>query len=171
VDGKSAIYREQLLHSGVLGNRKGILVVEKDTFKPISFTDYSEETLNVRAEYRSGEVEVITNTGAKNIKLESDFCLDVFSIEMILRIIPLKIGYSIQCQAFNAILESKVDIYIEVLEKEAVQNGSGNYSVAWKVKVRFGDTVQLYWIDTDQKELLKQSSQIGEGKQLEFRRS
>jgi hypothetical protein len=171
VDGKLAILREQVLRSKVIGNRRGITIVERDSFKPISYTDYSGENPNIRALYMSGEVEVTTSTGVKIIQLECDSCLDVFSIEMILRVVPLKSGYSMQCHAFNAILESEVDIYIEVQEKEAVHRGEGNYSNAWKIKVGFEDVIQYYWIDTEQKSLLKQSSQIGEEKQLEFKRS
>ncbi|MDX8342236.1 hypothetical protein [Rossellomorea sp. YZS02] len=105
----------------------------------------------------------------KTIKLHGD-CVDTFSVELILRVLPLKSGYSLQLNGFNATLESEVDIHIQVVESERVKRGLDDFVDAWKVKTYFGETLQYYWIDPANKELLKQSSQIGDGLVLEFRR-
>ena len=40
INGRDAIERVQTLNSEMLGNKKGITIMEKAAFKPISFTDY-----------------------------------------------------------------------------------------------------------------------------------
>ncbi|KAA0563525.1 hypothetical protein F0342_11970 [Bacillus sp. CH30_1T] len=155
--------------SDILGNRKGITIIEKSTFKPISFTDYLNGNQNVRAEYGYDDVHITIGDERKTIKLNGN-CFDTFSVELILRVLPLKSGYSLRLNGFNATLESDVAIYIQVLELERVNRGLGDFVDAWKVKTNFGDTVQFYWVDTRRTELLKQSSEIGDGLILEFRR-
>ncbi|MGM0842824.1 MAG: hypothetical protein ACQEWE_18970 [Bacillota bacterium] len=169
INGRDAIEREQTLISDVLGNRKGITIIEKSSVRPISFTDYLNGNLNVRAEYGNDEVHITSGDDRKTIKLKGN-CFDTFSIELILRVLPLKAGYSLHLNGFNATIESDVAIYIQVLELERVNRGLGDIVDAWKVKTNFGDTIQFYWIDITRKELLKQSSEIGDGLILEFRR-
>ncbi len=169
IDGREAIEREQTLNSDVLGDRKGITIMEKATCKPISFTDYSNGSHLVKAEYDEAGVHISIGNSKKTIKLHGD-CVDTFSVELILRVLPLKSGYSLQLNGFNATLESEVDIHIQVVESERVKRGLDDFVVAWKVKTYYGETLQYYWIDPANKELLKQSSQIGDGLVLEFRR-
>ncbi|TMU85043.1 hypothetical protein FGG79_14210 [Bacillus sp. BHET2] len=170
VDGKSAIKRVQTLTSDLLGNRKGVTVVERTSFKPISFTDYINNQIRMKAVYRDGEVHVVANDDLKIIKLKSDGCVDTFSIELVLRVIPFTSGFFMKLKGFNSTIESEIPIRIEVLELESIHKGEGIITDAWKVKTYFGDTLQYYWIDSEHKELLKQSSYIGEGRVLEFRR-
>jgi hypothetical protein len=169
INGRDAIERVQTLNSDVLGNRKGITIIEKTTFRPISFTDYVNGTQQVKAEYSDEGVHISIKDNEKSIKLNGDF-VDTFSVELILRVLPLKSGYSLRLNGFNATLESEVDIHIQVVDSERVNRGFDDFVDAWKVKTYFGDTLQYYWIDSASKELLKQSSQIGDGLVLEFRR-
>jgi hypothetical protein len=169
INGREAIEREQTLTSDILGNRKGITIIEKSSFRPFSFTDYLNGIQNVRAEYGFDGVHITNGDDEKTIKPKVD-CFDTFSVELILRVLPLKSDFSLRLNGFNATIESEVDIYIQVLELESVNKGLGDFVDAWKVKTNFGDTVQYYWIDTTNKELLKQSSQIGDELILEFRR-
>ncbi|MCA1057649.1 hypothetical protein LCL96_01800 [Rossellomorea aquimaris] len=169
INGRDAIERAQTLNSEMLGNKKGITIMEKAAFKPISFTDYLNDSQQLKAEYGNEGVHITIEDNKNTIKLNGDY-VDTFSVELILRVLPLKSGYSLQLDGFNATLESEVDIYIQVVELEQVKRGFEEFVDAWKVKTYFGETLQYYWIDPASKELLKQSSQIGEGLVLEFRR-
>jgi hypothetical protein len=169
INGQDAIERVQTLASDVLGNRKGITIIEKATCKPISFTDYVKGSQHVKAEYGDEGVHIVLENSEKTVKLNGDY-VDTFSVELILRVLPLKSGYSLQLNGFNATLEAEVDIHIQVVESERVKRGFDEFIDAWKVKTYFGEILQYYWIDSDNKELLKQSSEIGDGLILEFRR-
>ncbi len=169
INGLEAIEREQTLNSDILGNRTGITIIKKATLKPISFTDYLDGIQHVKAEYGDKGVHITIKDSEKTIKLNGDY-VDTFSVELILRVLPLKSGYSLQLDGFNATLESEVDVHIQVVELERVKRGFKDFVDAWKVKTYFGNTLQYYWIDPSSKELLKQSSQIGDGLVLEFRR-
>lgn len=169
VDGQEVIEREQTLSSDILGNRKGIMVVEKSSFKPISFINFSDGIENLRAKYGDEVVYITSGKESKKVELIEN-CFDTFSVELILRVLPLKLDYSVQLNGFNATIGSDVNIYIQVLGLESVKRYSGEYVDAWKVKTYFGETIQYYWIDTTNKELLKQSSLIEKGLILEFRK-
>ncbi|RBP04446.1 hypothetical protein [Rossellomorea aquimaris] len=169
INGREAIERVQKLNSDILGNRKGITIIEKATFRPVSFTDYLNGSQHVKAEYGDEGVHITNKDTEKTFELIGNY-FDTFSVELILRVLPLKAGYSLQLDGFNATLESKVDIHIQVVELERVKRGVEDFVEAWKVKTYFGETLQYYWIDSASKELLKQSSQIGDGLVLEFRR-
>ncbi|RIW30409.1 hypothetical protein D3H55_16885 [Bacillus salacetis] len=168
-DGRNAIERIQLLSSEVLGNRKGVTVVEKAAFQPISFTDYVDEIMNLKAEYKNGIVNITTEAGEVS-RFDATGCFDSFSVELILRALPLEAGYSAAFKAFNATIKAVVEINLEVLQSEKIRKSKDELTDAWKVKTCFGETVQYYWVDPVNKELLKQSSDIGKGVILEFRR-
>lgn len=169
INGREAIERVQTMNSDVLGNRQGITIIEKTTFSPISFTDYVNGIQHVKAEYGDEGVHIALKDSEKNIKLNGCY-VDTFSVELILRVLPFKSGFSLQMNGFNATLESEVDIHIQVVEAEHIKRGFDEFVDAWKVKTYFGEILQYYWIDPVNKELLKQSSQIGDGLILEFRR-
>jgi hypothetical protein len=166
--GGEAIERTQILTSGVLGNRKGVTVVEKDSFQPISFTDYVDEEIHVKAEYKDGTVHISKEGKVSRFNAKDYF--DSFSVELILRVLPLDHAYSTTFNAFNVLNETEVEITIQVIKSEKIKRDNDEVVNAWKVKTCFGETVQYYWIDTIHKELLKQSSKIGDGVILEFRR-
>ncbi|MBH9964830.1 hypothetical protein [[Bacillus] enclensis] len=167
-DGKEVIEREQALTSDILGNRKSITIVEKASFKPVSFTDYIDDVQSVKASYGDNTVSIEKEGKQYNKTLPG--CYDTFSVEMILRALPLRSRYTLDFNGFNAVSESEVTVRITVAEEERSKKGPGEFVDAWKVKTYFGETLQYYWIDTVSKELLKQSSLVGEGLTLEFRR-
>lgn len=145
INGRKAIERVQTLNSDIIGNRKSNTVIEKATCNPISFTDYLNGSQHVKAEYSDEEVHISIKDSEKTINLNG-YYVDTFSVELILRVLPLKSGYSLQLKGFNAILESEVDIHIQVVESERVNRGFDEYIDAWKVKTYFGETLQYYWI-------------------------
>jgi hypothetical protein len=166
---REAIERTQTLNSDVLGNRKSITLVDKSSFRPISFTDYSGDIQTLRATYDDNEVTITGSNKEEKVKLVNN-CFDTFSVEVILRTLPLEPGYSLKINCFNATLGKEVAVNIRVLGSEQVLRYPDEYTDAWKVETYFGETLQYYWIDTLHKELLQQSSVIGEGLVLEFRR-
>ncbi|QTC42997.1 hypothetical protein I7V34_07080 [Bacillus sp. V3] len=167
-DGKEVIEREQSLTSDILGNRKSITIVEKASFKPVSFIDYIEDVQTVKASY--GNKSVSIEKERKQYTKMLSGCYDTFSVEMILRALPLRSRYTLEFNGFNAVSESEVTVRISVAEEERSKKGPGEFVDAWKVKTYFGETLQYYWIDTVNKDLLMQSSQVGDGLTLEFRR-
>ena len=169
INGKEAIERTQTLNSDILGNRKSITLVDKYSLKPISFTDYSGEIITLRAAYDDQVVHITIPDKEETVKLVNN-CFDTYSIELLLRALPLKLGYSLKLNCFNATLGLEVSVRINVIGSEKVLRDSKEYIDAWKVETYFGETLQYYWVDTFHNELLKQSSLIGEGLILEFRR-
>ncbi|MGD6801835.1 hypothetical protein FZC79_15520 [Rossellomorea vietnamensis] len=169
VNGHKAIERVQTLSSPIIGNRKGVTVVDRHTLKPISFTDFVDGVQKHKALYKNDAVHITDDNNRESVQtLNHSF--DTFSVEMILRVLPLKEGFSIEFQGFNPASASAVDIYVETAEMERVKRNSLEMANAWKVKTFYGETLQYYWIDNVQRELLKQSSDIGEGITMEFRR-
>ncbi|XXM72487.1 hypothetical protein ACQ0QQ_00895 [Lysinibacillus sphaericus] len=168
IDGKDVIERVQSLTSDVLGNRKTITIVEKATFKPVSFSDYINDVQTVKASYGDQTIEIEKKGRLYTKKLSG--CYDTFSVEMIIRVLPLRTGYAINFYGFNPVTESEIAVSISVLKKESIKRSSGEFTDTWKVKVYFGETLQYYWVDIVNKELLKQSSRVGDGLTLEFRR-
>ncbi|MFZ3579228.1 hypothetical protein [Virgibacillus sp. DJP39] len=168
LNGQQVIHREQVLTSDLLGDRKGITIVERNSFKPVSYSSYLDGK-EVKCVYKGDYVQIRNNTQEKSILLKDKHSFDSFSVEMILRILPLKLEYATSFNAFKTSIESEIKIQIQVVGKEPIGKGENICSESWKVKTYFGDTFQYYWISVESKKLIKQSSQIGEGLLLEFR--
>ncbi len=169
VNGQKAIERVQILSSHIIGHRKGVTIVDRQSLKPISFTDFVDGVQKHKAVYKNDVVHLTDEHNRKSVQAISNF-YDTFSVELILRVLPLEESYSIGFQGFNPVSASAVDIYVETAGLERVKRNSAELVDAWKVKTFFGDTLQYYWIDTSHRELLKQSSEIGEGITMQFRR-
>ncbi|MFD1738862.1 hypothetical protein ACFSCX_20315 [Bacillus salitolerans] len=167
-DGFEFIQREQVLTSDVLGDRKGITVVEKNSFKPISYTSYSNGKVDIKTIYFDEKVQITKKSQEKYIYLTDKEVFDSFSVEMILRVLPLEVGYMASLNAFKTPIESEIKITVEVVGKELINNGEDILLDSWKLKTYFGETFQYYWVSEKSKELLKQSSQIEDGVFLEF---
>jgi hypothetical protein len=169
IDDRKCIERTQIMSSKSLGNRKSITLLEKPSLRPISFSDYSEEIQTLKAKYENDRVHISRSDTEEIVNLTNS-CYDTFSVELLMRTLPLELGYSLKLHCFNATLVSEVVVNISVIGSEEVLRCPGEYVEAWKVETYFDETLQYYWVDSVNKELLKQSSLIGEGQILEFRR-
>lgn len=169
IHGRKVIKREQILDSKVMGNRQDITIVERESFKPVSYFSYTDD-LQIEAMYQNHQVLIRKGTEKKTIQLNNQGCFDSFSVEMLLRILPLQTGHTFRLHAFHAHAEQEMMIQIEVEGKEEVTAGKNNLSTAWKVKTCFGTKPQYYWIDGMTREILKQAASVGKGVHLEFRR-
>ncbi|MGD6965695.1 hypothetical protein ACQCVP_04650 [Rossellomorea vietnamensis] len=95
VNGHEAIERVQTLSSSIIGNRKGVTVVDRHTLKPISFTDFVDGVQKHKALYKNDAVHITDENNRESVQtLNHSF--DTFSVEMILKVLPLKEGYSIE---------------------------------------------------------------------------
>ncbi|CAG9608732.1 DUF3108 domain-containing protein [Pseudoneobacillus rhizosphaerae] len=168
--GKDLLYRKQRLIflNPNKPNRTVNVTLHLPTFEPLACTDHGQR--NVYLDYHSNEVEVafeeegIENT---NKHVLEDGVFDLFSIELILRLLPLENGYKNEIKAFNHMVNDTVIVRIEVLGLEKIFDGAREVD-AWCVSVYIGESLQTYWVSKDLKELLKQSVKIGDGVFFEF---
>jgi hypothetical protein len=149
-------------------NRTVNLTLQLPTFEPLSCTDFGQR--NVYLEYQSNEVVVaFEEEGLEKTKKHSleDGVFDLFSVELLLRLLPLEMGFKNEIKAFNHMVNDTVNVRIEVVGLENVFDGERDVD-AWCVPVWLGDHLQTYWLSKDSKELLKQSVKIGDGVLFEF---
>jgi hypothetical protein len=164
---RNLLFREQELrfNDPKKANRTVNLILQLPTFAPVSCKDFSHK--RVQLTYNSDGVEVLTeDEGEKVYPLEVGV-FDLFSVELVLRVLPLEIGYKTQLKAFNHMVNDTVLVRIEVIELHKVWNGERLVD-AWCVPVFIGEQLQTYWISKDKSELLKQSVKLGENKFFEF---
>jgi hypothetical protein len=168
--GKDLLYRKQelIFSDPNKPNRTVNLTLQLPTFEPLTCTDLGQR--NVYLDYHSNDVVVsFEEEGmAKAIKhaLE-DGVFDLFSVELLLRLLPLEMGYKNEVKAFNHMVNDTVIVRIEVIDLEKLFDGEREVD-AWCVPVYMGENLQTYWVSKDSKELLKQSVQIGDGVFFEF---
>ncbi|MGG4547592.1 hypothetical protein ABER02_07360 [Rossellomorea marisflavi] len=127
------------------------------TNRPLSVEDSGG---GVRAVYAGDHVIIEREGGERRISLHH-VPVDTFSVELLLRTLPLEGGYVQSFHAFNVLKEEE-----QLIEIHADEQPDGSF----KVRVEFGAMTQWYWIRTDTRELLKQSSEPAPGLEMEFRR-
>jgi hypothetical protein len=167
---KDLLYRKQelIFSDPNKPNRTVNLTLQLPTFEPLTCTDLGQR--NVYLDYHSNEVEVaFKEEGIEKTKKHSleDGVFDLFSVELLLRLLPLEVGYKNEIKVFNHMVNDTVIVRIEVLGIEKVFDGEWEVD-AWCVPVFIGDNLQTYWVSKDTKELLKQSVKIGDGVFFEF---
>lgn len=81
IHGRKVIKREQILDSKVMGNRQDITIVERESFKPVSYFSYTDD-LQIEAMYQNHQVLIRKGTEKKTIQLNNQGCFDSFSVEM-----------------------------------------------------------------------------------------
>lgn len=163
------ICREQELFSEVLGNRSIRIKLSGENFTPIDFIEYQDGIMQVSAVYSGDEVKTSKDDVIQIFEL-SEGCIDVFSVELLMRTLPLAKGSVVSLKGFSAVSLTEINIGILPMKMEWIRKESGICVEVLKVKVTFGSRVQHYWMDMEKKELLKQSSEISKGLYLEFRR-
>lgn len=168
--GKDLLYRKQelIFFDPNKPNRTVNLTIQLPTFEPLTCTDISQR--NVYLDYLSNEVDVAFEEEGiektKNHPLE-DGVFDLFSVELLLRLLPLEMGYKNELKAFNHMVNDTILVGIEVNGLEKIFDGEREVD-AWCVPVYLGENLQTYWVSKDSKELLKQSVTIGNGVFFEF---
>lgn len=173
VDGKPALERIQRVESELLGTFSHTTTVYHETFAPIWHWDdiggqtveveYSEFGISGNVEYDDGETEPIA------ISL-GDAVFDLFSVEMILRLLPLSNDFEASLQAFHPSQQKIIKIQLKVVNRELVYAGNDKMDDAWVVEMQFGNETRpyQYWIGAQSKALLKQSSTTANGLVLQF---
>lgn len=168
--GKDLLYRKQelIFSDPNKPNRTVNLTIQLPTFEPLTCTDIGQR--NVYLDYLSNKVEVAFEEDGiektKNHALE-DGVFDLFSVELLLRLLPLEMGYKNELKAFNHMVNDTILVGIEVNGLEKIFDGEREVD-AWCVPVYMGENLQTYWVSKDSKELLKQSVKIGNGIFFEF---
>jgi hypothetical protein len=168
--GKDLLYRKQelMFSNPNKPNRTVNLTVQLPTFEPLTCTDLGQR--NVYLDYHSNVVEVaFEDEGIEKTKKHSleDGVFDLFSVELLLRLLPLEMGYKNEIKVFNHMVNDTVIVRLEVLGLEKIFDGEREVD-AWCVPVYIGGNLQTYWVSKDTKELLKQSVKIGDGVFFEF---
>ncbi|MEW8976419.1 MAG: hypothetical protein AB2741_09600, partial [Exiguobacterium sp.] len=166
---QSILVREQKLVSEKIGNRAIRLTIDAEDYTPLEFVEYQDGVQTVHALYRADAV-VITRGNEKSVLSIHAETVDLFSIELLLRALPLTVDSTFSFNGFSAVSGREVPIQVNPLRNELLTTESGKNVETLCVHVTFGERVQYYWIDPVKRELLKQSSQIADGVSLEFRR-
>ena len=166
---QSILVREQELVSEKIGNRTIRLMMDAESYAPLEFVEYQAGVQTVHALYRADEV-VITRGNEQSVLPIRKKSVDLFSIELLLRVLPLAVDSTLSFSGFSAVSGREVPIQVQPLRYDLLMTESGEHLETLCVHVAFGERVQYYWIDPVKRELLKQSSQIADGISLEFRR-
>lgn len=166
---QSILVREQELVSEKIGNRTIRLTMDAESYAPLEFVEYQEGVQTVHALYRTDEV-VITRGNEQSVLPIRTKSVDLFSIELLLRVLPLAVDSTLSFSGFSAVSGREVPVQVQPLRYDLLMTESGEHVETLCVHVAFGERVQYYWIDPVKRELLKQSSQIADGISLEFRR-
>lgn len=173
VDGKPALERIQKVESELLGTFSHTTTVYRDTFAPIwHWDDIGGQTIEI--EYSdlgiSGNVELADGTSEAIALSLSEPVFDLFTVEMILRLLPLAEDYEASLQAYHPSQQELLTVLLKVVDRELVYAGDDQMDEAWIVETKFGDTTRpyRYWIGTKSKALLKQSSTTEQGVVLQF---
>jgi hypothetical protein len=167
---RPALRRTQILKSDTLGNRTAQSIVFQETFLPYSHCDITE-TYKISIAYQGntvvGEKQL---PGGKLIPINDEIEFPVFdshSIEMIIRVLPLANDYVAQIPIYHAVRRAQMSVTVHVLGRETVKDAQGLVDT-WKVQTDWNEVTQYYWIGTENRELVKQSSMNSESVLLDF---
>lgn len=152
-----------------IGNRTIRLTIDAEDYTPLEFVEYQDGVQTVHALYRANAV-VITRGNEQSVLPIHTESVDLFSIELLLRALPLTVDLTFSFSGFSAVSGLAVPIQVRPLRHDRLTTESGEHVETLCVHVTFGERIQYYWIDPVKRELLKQSSQIADGVSLEFRR-
>ncbi|MGX1265465.1 8-oxo-dGTP pyrophosphatase MutT (NUDIX family) [Rossellomorea marisflavi] len=157
-EGGTVLVREQTLTSEEIGDRRTVTRLMASTNRPLTVEDSGGG--GMRAVYAGDHVIIERDGGEKRVPLHH-LPVDTFSVELLLRTLPLEGTYALSFHAFNVLKGEE-----QLIEIHADEQPDGSF----KAKVRFGAMIQWYWVNTETRELLKQSSDPAPGLKMEFRR-
>ncbi|WML49213.1 hypothetical protein RCG23_03765 [Neobacillus sp. PS3-34] len=162
------LYRKQELHFNdpAKADRKVELSIKRSSFIPVSCTDQGPADITLTYDTDKLELVQSINKELKIFKI-TEGTFDLFSVELVLRLLPLKIGYRAELMAFNHMVGNTVQVKIDVNSNEKVHDSQRDVD-AYRVQVHFGEQLQTYWISVETKELLKQSVKLGEQVYFDF---
>jgi hypothetical protein len=170
VEGLTALRRRQVLESDELGDRESETTVFRDSFLPYRHSDVTQAwKLSVR--YRGTEI-----TGEKRmasgkiipIRTEVESAVfDAHSVEMVLRVLPWADDYVAELPVFHPGRGTRMLVIARAFTFDTA-TVSGHSVDAWKVRTDWDGVTQYYWIGAESRDLLRQSSELSEGIQLEF---
>ncbi|MFD2443727.1 hypothetical protein ACFSO7_06990 [Bacillus sp. CGMCC 1.16607] len=144
------------------------LAIKHSTFEPLNCLD--EGSMIVKLEYHTEyiDLEVTDGDNIRTMTIDKDHgAFDLFSLELLLRLLPLDIGYKAELEAFNHMVKATVPVQIEVTGIDKISDGIKEVD-AWCIQLHFGENLQTYWISSKTKELLKQSVKLSEGVYFDF---
>jgi hypothetical protein len=168
--GPPALRRTQVLESVELGDRRSETTVIRESFLPHSHLDVTEAytlTLSYHGTRLAGEKRFADRQVVPiDASVESPV-FDAHSVEMVLRVLPLADGYAAELPVFHAGRGVEMVISVRVLGREMLRS-AGDGVDTWRVRTDWEGVTQYYWVGARSRELLRQSSQLSEGVQLEF---
>ena len=167
---QAGLRRSQVIKSNEIGHRQAATEVFRDTFQPHRHIDITDEyRLNVVYQRGNvkGEMKCI-NGEIKNInQVLSPHIFDAHSIEMVLRMLPLEKGFSVNLPAFHGAKNVGMEVEVEVRGRENYRTSTTDTD-AWIVNTAWNDSRQVYWISVDESKILRQSTWVEDEVRLDF---
>ncbi len=111
---QSILVREQELVSEKIGNRTIRLTMDAESYAPLEFVEYQAGVQTVHALYRADEV-VITRGNEQSVLSIYAETVDLFSIELLLRALPLAVDSTLSFSGFSAVSGREVPIQVHPL--------------------------------------------------------
>ncbi|WP_181351311.1 hypothetical protein [Thalassobacillus sp. CUG 92003] len=156
------------MKSDLLGDIEAISIISKDTFKPYKHKICTKNSKK-KVENFDSFIRLIQGDSENNIKIENQL-FENHSIEMVIRVLPLHLGYRTNLFAFHPGKEKVINVGIRVVSKEFGKKCGVDFVASWKVEVNFDGDIQIYWISINDKELLKQANTLSADTKMIFER-
>jgi hypothetical protein len=99
VDGEAFLRRTQVLKADSIGSMHGISTIFKSTFQPISYASFFDGN-TVEVKYHGDRASVTTNLDTNDFILDKPI-FENHSVEMIIRLLPMVVGYKAQINVFH----------------------------------------------------------------------
>lgn len=162
--GVPSLRRVQTLDSRELGMLRVEVLMSPSTLAPLR--SQSAGLLGASAlAYHEGEVRgSIADVGGSATAVAHPLdrpVFDAYAVEVILRTLPLQVGYEVRIPAYVAPARAVVPVVARV---EALDGG------AWRVAADFGTLRSTYWIEAETRTFLRQDIPLSSGATLSFRR-
>jgi hypothetical protein len=165
--GVSRLRRVQTLDSRELGMLRAEVLMSPSTFAPFrsqsagllgdSTLAYHEGEVRGSVADRDGSATAVAHVLDRPV-------FDAYAVEVILRTLPLEMGYEIEIPAYVHRARGVVPVAVRVESLESCAEER-----AWRVAVDFGALRSTYWIGAESRLFLRQDIPLSSGATLSFR--
>ncbi len=103
-----------------IGNRTIRLTIDAEDYTPLEFVEYQDGVQTVHALYRADAV-VITRGNEQSVLPIHTESVDLFSIELLLRALPLTVDSTFSFSGFSAVSGLAVPIQVRPLRHDRIK--------------------------------------------------
>jgi len=171
--GRSMLRRRQRLSSAQLGNRTEVSTVDRYTFEPLHALTIRQEgmlTLN----YKSGEVKrQFTREGQPPESGRAEIpegCFDVHSLELVIRTLPLEKDYGCLLPFYHGWTDVHSEAELLVEEVDTAGSYKNEDRPVWRLRLGLEGESRIYWIDQENRQILRQRTEQVTGQTFIFDR-